>query len=343
MSAQTSTNNLEAWLFAARIYGVLVLTLVVAGILVPEFLHPLDLENVVNQYSYNGLMALGETLVIFMGCIDLSVGSTLALSGIVVIGLQGPLGPWPAVLLGVLAGAAVGVINGFVVTRLGVNAFIATLGTMIGIAGVALMVSNGQPLSPPNVGFGMPMNNSFIWWLTPPAVAFVVCCILLHIVVTRTRLGRNLMSVGGSREASRRAGLRSNAYVFGAYVACGAFSGVAGVMLALSLATGSPISGSASVLPVVASVIVGGASLLGGVGSVVKTGVGVLIIGILGTAMDIANVSSWDQDIVLGAVLLLVVLVGTLDQARKPGTLRRALRRERKLSSVTPAESTRAA
>ena len=340
MSAQISTSNFGARLYAARIYGVLVLTLVVAGILVPSFLHPLDLENVVNQCSYNGLMALGETLVIFMGCADLSVGSILALSGVVAVILQGPLGPWPAVIVGVLSGTGVGVINGFVVTRLSVNAFIATLGTMIGISGVALTVSGGQPISPPNIGFGLSMNFPFIWWLTPPAVAFVGCCILLHIVVTRTRLGRNLMSVGGNREASRRAGLRSNAYIFGAYVASGTFSGVAGVMLALSLATGSPISGSVSVLPVVAAVIIGGASLLGGVGSVIQTGVGVLIIGILATAMDIANVSSWDQNIVLGAVLLLVVLVGTLGQAGKPGTFRRALRRER---SVTLTEPTRAA
>ena len=138
MSAQISTNNFRGPAATrARIYGVLVLTLVVAGILVPSFMHPLDLENVVNQCSYNGLMALGETLVIFMGCADLSVGSILALSGVVAVILQGPLGPWPAVLLGVLSGTGVGVINGFVVTRLGVNAFIATLGTMIGIAGVA--------------------------------------------------------------------------------------------------------------------------------------------------------------------------------------------------------------
>jgi ribose/xylose/arabinose/galactoside ABC-type transport system permease subunit len=334
MSAQRFTNNLPARLYAVRIYGVLALTLVVAGILVPSFLQPLNLENTVIQASPNGLMALGETLVIFMGCIDLSVGSTLALSGLVAVILQGPLGPWPAVLVGVLSGTGVGVINGLVVTRLGVNAFIATLGTMTGIAGVSLMISGGNPISPPNIGFGLPMNNAIIWWLPPPTVAFVGLCILLHILVTRTRVGRNLMSVGGNREASRRAGLRPNAYVFGAYVACGTFAGLSGVMLALSLATGSPIIGSVSVLPVIASVVVGGASLLGGAGSVVKTGVGVLIIGSLSMAMDIANVSSWDQDIVLGGVLLFVVLMGTLGQGGTPGRLRGSTRRERRVSSV---------
>ena len=148
------------------------------------------------------------------------------------------------------------------------------------------------------------------------------------------------MSVGGNREASRQRraalqrlhlrGVRRQRHVFRS----------GGGHARLSLATGSPISGSVSVLPVVASVIIGGASLLGGVGSVIQTGVGVLIIGVLATAMDMANVSSWDQDIVLGAVLLLVVLVGTLGQAGKPGTFRRAMRRER---SVTLAEPTREA
>jgi ribose transport system permease protein len=265
-------------------------------------------------------MALGETLVIFTGCIDLSVGSTLALSGIVAVILQGPLGPWPAIAVGILSGTGVGALNGLIVTRLGVNAFIATLGTMIGISGVAFTVSGGQPLSPANIGFGLPINNGLIWWLTPPAVAFVAACILLHVVITRMRLGRNLMSVGGSREASRRAGLRPNAYVFGSFVASGTCSGIAGVMLALGLATGSPIIGAQSVLPVVASVVLGGASLLGGSGSVVKTMVGVLIIGSLSTAMNIANVASWDQDIVIGAVLLVVVLGGSLGQGvRRPG------------------------
>lgn len=314
--------GLAARLYGARIYGVLILTLVVAGILVPSFSQSLNLENTFVQASPNGLMALGETLVIFTGCIDLSVGSTLALSGLVAITLQGSLGPWPAVFVGILSGTAVGALNGLIVTRLGVNAFIATLGTMIGVSGVAFTVSGGQPLSAPNIGFGLPINNGLIWWLTPPAVAFVALCIVLHVVITRMRVGCNLMSVGGSREASRRAGLRPNAYVFGAFVASGTCSGLAGVMLALGLATGSPIIGAQSVLPVVASVVLGGASLLGGSGSVVKTMAGVLIIGSLSTAMDIANVASWDQDIVIGAVLLLVVLGGSLGQGAKRSGLR---------------------
>jgi ribose transport system permease protein len=317
-------------LYGARIYFVLVITLAIAGILVPSFLQPLNLENTVIQASPNGLMALGETLVIFVGCIDLSIGSTLALSGIVAVLLQGPIGPWPAVVAGVLSGTGVGIINGLVVTRLGVNAFIATLGTMTGIAGLSLTVSNGQPLSPPNINFGLPINNGFIWWLTPPAVAFVAFCILLDIGVVRTRVGRNLMSVGGSRQASRNAGLRPKSYIFGAYVACGTFAGFSGVMLALGLGTGSPIIGTVSVLPVVASVVLGGASLLGGVGSVIKTGVGVLIIGSMTQAMDIANVSSWDQDIVLGSVLLIVLLLGTLN----PGAVRGALRGGQKSGSL---------
>ena len=176
-----------------------------------------------------------------------------------------------------------GVINGLVVTRLGVNSFIATLGTMTGIAGVSLMVSGGQPISPPNIGFGMPINNTFIWWLTPPAAAFVVCCVLLHIVVTRTRSGaqpdeRRRQPRG---EPTRRAALQR--LHFGAVRrlrhVCRAGGGHA---------RAGPVDGladqrqSASVLPVVASVVLGGASLLGGAGSVIKTGVGVLIIGILG-------------------------------------------------------------
>ena len=146
------------------------------------------------------------------------------------------------------------------------------------------------------------------------------------------------MSVGGNPEASRRAGLRPNSYVFGAYVTCGTFAGLSGVMLALGLSTGSPIIGTVSVLPVVASVVLGGASLLGGVGSVIQTGTGVLIIASMTQAMNIANVSSWDQDVVLGVVLLLVLLTSTLKPESIAATVRRKWNSSSMISETEPRE-----
>jgi len=280
------------------------------SIVKPVFLTFPNLLNVVRQISINGILAVGVTYVLLTGGVDLSLGSVVALSGVVAAGFAHP-GEWPVVVpvaAGVFVGAACGGINGLVVTKGRVAPFIVTLGMMTAARGVALVVSGGKPVS--NLG------ESFRWIGSGavPVIVFLAVSCVSWVVLLNLRLGRHLYAVGGNENAARASGINVEGVKLFAYTICGALAGLGGVVLAARITTGQPNAGVGYELDAIAAVVIGGTSLSGGVGGVRGTIIGALLMGVINNGLDLLNVSSYYQAIVKG-----IIIVGAvwLDQRKE--------------------------
>ncbi|MCX6876683.1 MAG: ABC transporter permease [Verrucomicrobia bacterium] len=270
----------------------------------PGFLTVPNLLNVARQISINGILAVGVTLVLLTGGVDLSLGSVVALAGVVAASLAHP-GQYPVavpVALGVAAGALCGATNGLLVTGGKVPSFIATLGMMSAARGLALVASNGRPVS--NLSAAFTRLGGDVGRVPVPALILAVLALVTFVVLNRFRLGRYLYAVGGNAEAARASGINVGAIRMIAYTACGALAGVAGVVLAARVTTGQPNAGVGYELDAIAAVVIGGTSLSGGVGSVGGTLLGALLVGVINNGLDLMNVSSYYQAIVKGVIIV---------------------------------------
>ena len=285
----------------------------------PTFLRADNLLNVANQIVVIAIVAIGMTLVILTGGIDLAVGSLVALSAVTVAGLLGAMGGTGASAGAMVAASlaavglcgAVGAVSGGLVTVFRMPPFIATLGVMLVASGLAYIVSGGQSL------YAVP--DGFVWLGrgatlgVPHAVAMMAVLYgLAHVGTTRTTLGRYLYAVGGNEEAARLSGVRVKGVLLFVYVASGLAAGLGGVVLASQLKSGAPTYGSLYELYVIAAVVVGGTSLTGGQGRVFGTLVGAFIIGVIQNGMNLTGIESYTQKVVLGAVILGAVLLDSL-------------------------------
>ncbi len=240
------------------------------------------------------------------------------------LGLQGDIGPIPAAIVGIAAGGLVGVVNGALVVKAGINSFIVTLATMIAVRGVAMTLSDAAPIRGADASFGASVDRALFGPLDEPLGTFLTPRIL-DLPGPAVR-GARLPAAGppGSQRLrrGRQPGGRApvghpdlQLYTFAAFVFCGLCAGLAGTVLGLSLNTGSPVVGTDSGLRVIAAVVIGGTALTGGSGSMMKTLMGVLLLALVNTAMNQAAVQVWLQSIVLGVILILVVLIDALYSA----------------------------
>lgn len=286
------------------------LTLLALGVgtslLTPRFLAPINLTNILVQGSIMAVIAMGMTFVIVAGGFDLSVGSIAAFAGCVAALVMLQAGITLGVLAGVAAGAAIGLTNGLSVTLLGVNPFIATLGTMVLVRGLVFLMTGGQAvtgtlgLPGPFVRFGAERVlglHALVW---VPAILLAVFSWILH----RTPYGKKIFATGGNRQAAWLAGIPVNAIMTSAYVWCGTLAGLGGVMLAARLQSGQPTAGEFYELTAIAAVVLGGASLHGGEGQLYKSVIGVFIMVVLGNALNLLNVDSYWQRVAVGAVII---------------------------------------
>ncbi|MCF7673894.1 MAG: ABC transporter permease [Akkermansiaceae bacterium] len=270
----------------------------------PGFLTVPNLLNVARQISINGILAVGVTLVLLTGGVDLSLGSVVALAGVVAAGMAHP-GQYPVavpIALGVAAGALCGATNGLMVTCGRVPSFIATLGMMTAARGLALVVSKGRPVS--NLSPEFTRLGGDVGMVPIPAMVLVGIALVTFVVLSKLRLGRYLYAVGGNAEAARASGINVGAIQMFAYTACGALAGVAGVVLAARITTGQPNAGVGYELDAIAAVVIGGTSLSGGVGTVGGTILGALLVGVINNGLDLMNVSSYYQAIVKGVIIV---------------------------------------
>lgn len=297
---------------------VLVLLVVVATVLSGGlFARPENLVNVARQISFEALIAFGMTMVIVTGGIDLSVGSLVALTGVLAAhAMRACLGAGDlvAVAAGIAAGTASGVacggVTGWIVTRFGLPAFVVTLAAMLIARGFAFIACSGQPIYeglPPaliTLGRGFVFEGLLGRLLPVPVFLMLVGFAASHLLLSRTVFGRSLVAVGSNEEAARLAGIRVTRTRLAAYAITGGLSGFVGVLHVGKLMAADPKVGEMWELNVIAAVVVGGTSLFGGRGSIPGTLVGALVIGVLNNALNLLHVEHFWQKVVLGLVLL---------------------------------------
>jgi ribose transport system permease protein len=286
------------------------------------FAHPENLVNVARQISFEALIAFGMTLVIVAGGIDLSVGSLVALTGVVAAQAMAALTGWsagPAIVVGLLAGTAAGgaagLASGFIITRFTLPPFLVTLAAMLVARGFAFILCGGQPIYaglPPGLvalGRGFVLEPWLGRVLPVPVLVMLLGFVLFHFLLAHTVFGRSVVAVGSNEEAARLAGIpvaRTRRHV---YLITGALCGLVGVLHTGKLMAADPKVGDMWELNVIAAVVVGGTSLFGGRGSIPGTLVGALVIGVLNNSLNLLQVEHFWQKVVLGVVILLAALL----------------------------------
>ncbi len=291
--------------------GLLALGLLLTA-LTPHFLTVSNLLNVMEQTSINAVIAVGMTFVILSGGIDLSVGSLVALSGVVLATVLQAGAPLPVALLaGLLAGALCGLLNGSLVTLGRLPPFIATLGMMSVARGAALLFTDGRPVSGFPPGFRS-LATGRVLLVPVPVLVTLAVYVLAHLVLTRTRFGRYVYAIGGNEEATRLSGVSVRFHKTMVYALSGLVSGLAAAILTARLNSAQPIAGIMYELDAIAATVIGGTSLLGGQGRVTGTLVGALIMGVLRNGLNLLGISSFLQQVVIGLVIVGAVLLDSL-------------------------------
>lgn len=275
----------------------------------PAFMSPRNLRAILNVVSFVGIIAIGQTVLLVAGEFDLSVGSVAGLSAVVAAKLMTALAlPVPLAILGGLGvGMFLGLVNGLIVVRLGIPAFIQTLGVLFVGQGLIQVVTNGYPVYPlpesitaigrANLGFGLGWSFAF----------FIVAVIIADFILRKTVVGRNMYATGGNKEVARLVGINTARYKIAAFVTVGGLAAVAGMFVMADMSTATTTIGSGWELVVIAGVVVGGVSLFGGAGSVIGGVIGILLLKVVQSGLVIIGISSNWQQIAVGVIMVLAV------------------------------------
>jgi ribose transport system permease protein len=310
--------NREAGVLLALIVLILVMSLAS-----PYFLKPLNIFNVMRGMSTIGIMCIGVTMVIITGGIDLSVGSLLAVTGMFTARLMySGIYPWVCAALGFALGFVLGAVNGFVITKVKVNAFITTLGMMSIGRGLTYLLATGVQGT---VASNIPMRDAAVnfigdGYLGPvpfPVVEMLVLVAVFSWFLGNTVLGRQIYAVGSNDEAARLSGVNVDRVKFFTYTATGVLCALAGIMSGGLLATAATNAGEGNELDVIAAVVIGGASLSGGVGTVIGAIIGAAIMAVLRNAFVLLHLPAFLQTVSIGVVIILAVASDNL--RRRPG------------------------
>lgn len=264
------------------------------------------------------LIAIGQTLVILTGGIDLSVGSVIAVSAMAgaYVAKANPDHMWLALLTAVVVGAVAGAVNGFVVSVFNVPPFIATLGMLTLASGLAYAIGGGAPINNVPSEYGAFANTRYIG-LTIPVILMIIGIIGFGLMMRRSSYGLRIYAVGGNRQAAKIAGVKTGRIIFSVYVISGALAGLSGLMLSSRVISGSPSLGQSYELDAIAAVVIGGASLMGGRGSIWGTALGLFLIQTLNNGLDIMTVPSYWQDVVKGVLIVAAVAVDVWASKRR--------------------------
>jgi len=290
-------------------YGFLLVfaVLVLIGALFTEvFFTTINISNILRQIIANGLVSLGMLLVILTGGVDLTVGSYVALGGVLFAGLTDSLGIIPAFLLAICAGGMFGIVNGVLVAHFKLQAFIATLATMGILRGIVFLYTE-TPISPVHMDFRQ-LGAGGIGLISFGLIIMLICFALVWFFLNRMRTGRAVLAVGGNKEAVRLAGINVKLTIILAYVLSGFFSALSGAILVSRLGIAQPSVGMAYELDAIAACVIGGAVMGGGGGGVPGALFGVLTIGVISNLMNLLGVQTFYQDIIRGIVIILAVL-----------------------------------
>lgn len=303
------------------IFLILAIVFVGCSLLNPNFLTPQNLSNVSKQIAITTIVAFGQTLLIIAGMLDLAVGATLALSGLSAVFFFKATGLLvPSLFVGIVVGVLVSLVTATTVTRFKIPPFIATLGMLTAVRGVALLSTNGQNIY--QIGEFVVWGQSSLLGIPTPVWFMVGAWVFTWYLLNHTRFGRSLYAIGGNEEAARASGISINKVKIKAFLVCGAFTGLAGSLFMARVNSGLPNSGLGFELDTLSIAVIGGTSITGGVGSATGTLAGAFIIGFISNIMNLMAVPSYVQQIVKGVII--VVAVG-YDIASKQSQERRVL------------------
>ena len=307
---------LPSWRSAGILLPFVVLFLVLSVTSGP-FLTTTNLLNILDQQSAILIMAAAGTLVLVGGGIDLSVGATYGLAGVVAAQVVLHTSPVVALAAAIAVGLVVGLVNGVVTTYFRINALIATLAVSFIVAGIASKVTNGNLLVlTDKPGFANVARSELLAVRSSIWIA-LLCLVVLGVLLSRTTFGRYLYAAGGNAEAARLAGVRINRVRIAAFMASGAAAAIGGVIDVSRVLSAQSTSGDQLTFTVLAGMVVGGTSILGGEGAVWRTSIGVLFIALVGNGFDLLGVDPLYQQITLGVILLLAVGADALSRARR--------------------------
>lgn len=312
-------HNAKNILFKYGVYFVLLLLIIILSLLTDTFFTGRNALNVLRQISMNSILAFGMTFVIVSDGIDLSVASTVALAGVLASDLAHPGQGYPLILPIVVAigiGAVIGVINGLIISRTGVPAFIVTLGLQQIARGVSFIYTDGRSIidisdSYQYIGQGDLLGIPF------PIYLLIGILIISYILLQRTKFGRYVYAVGGNSMAAKVSGIRVAKIKTIVYVISGICAGIVGLILSSRTGSGNPNAGMSYELDAIAATVIGGTSMSGGKGTILGTLVGALIIGILNNGLDLINVSSYVQQVVKGVIIIGAVLIDRAHENKK--------------------------
>jgi ribose/xylose/arabinose/galactoside ABC-type transport system permease subunit/ABC-type sugar transport system substrate-binding protein len=305
-------SRFDAFGFLSRygIYFALLLLVVILSIASPSFRSLSNVENILQQISVNGIIAIGMTLVIITAGIDLSVGSVLALSAVVAASFAHPDSPslLVPIFLGVATGLGCGLVNGVLIAKSRLAPFIVTLGMMTVARGLALVYSSGRPVINLSSTYDQ-IGGGMLGPVPISALIFFIVVLAGIFILHYARFGRYVYAVGGNELAAKVSGVNTDRVLIGVYALTGTLAGVAGIVLSSRVMSGSPTTGTGYELDAIAAVVIGGTALSGGVGTIMGTIVGVLIIGVMNNGLDLLDVSSYWQQIVKGVIIILAVIL----------------------------------
>jgi ribose transport system permease protein len=308
--ADTRTRSVN-WISRYSAPVALGLLLVFGALVFDKFLTPLNLNAIAAQYAIIGFLALGQLLVILTEGIDLSQGSIVAFTSIVIATLMLSSPPALAVAGGVVAATALGVVNGLLVSRTRIPAFIVTLG-MLGVArGLALLISDANPIAIEADGFAV-IGRGKLLGIPGSFLLFLAACVVIDWFLRTRRLGRHIYATGGSAEGARLSGVNVRQVQLWVYTLSAFLTSIGAILWTSRLRSGSPIGAAGYELESIAAVIVGGGSLFGGAGTVLGTAAGVMIFGVINSCLNLAGISPYWQGTLKGILILLAVALSQL-------------------------------
>ncbi len=300
---------------------VLVLMFVVYSIASPHFLSAQNITNVLVQSAPLLILATGQTFALLMGGLDLSQGSIISLVSVVTASIMMNYGIVPAAVIGIGAGMAVGMANGYMVGRAKIQPFIVTLGMLYIVSGLALVVSGGSTI------FGLPRPDVdiFFWFgggfIGPVPVPLVIAAVLLavaHFILTRTAIGRHIFAIGSNEQVAVMSGIDVGRVKIFIFAVSGAYAALAGFLLSGRVISGQPLLGSGDLLlQSIGAVIIGGTSIFGGRGGVLRTLLGVLVIGFMVNGLNLLAISTFTQQVIVGAIIILSAWVNSFRRRKR--------------------------
>lgn len=314
----SKSSKFSNYLSKYQIHLIFLIMVVVLSVMAPAFLRPQNLINVVRQISIIGIIAIGMTFIIISGGIDLSAGAIVALVS-VTAAIFGQQGKHPLILTLLIAcsiGILCGFINGVLVAKTKIAPFIATLGVMSVARGVALLISNGEPISNLSKGFEY-LGGGYFLGLPVPILIFTIIIIISIALLNHMKFGKYIYGIGGNEKAASICGINVDKYKILIYTLEGLLCAIAGLILTARISAGSGTAGVGYEMDAITAVVIGGTSMSGGIGTIGGTIIGVLIIGVLNNGLDLLHVSPYFQQILKGVIIVVAVILDVRRRRKK--------------------------